>query len=128
MIATRDSTVLVVIRREARMGKSTETTRGRPGETRPTRGPSSRPNSTTINTGIPTVATTPSGSRTKILISSHVSCQSPRSMVSPASVPNHVASQLEKDVLECRELCAEVDHPHPVLRQALNHLGHQVAP
>src|SRR6202048_1105166 len=128
MIATRDSTVLVVITKEGRMGRSAEIARVTPGETRRSGEPSTRPNTTKINTGTATVPMTPSGSRTKILISSQVSFQSPRSMVSAPSVPNHVTGQLEKDVLECRELGAEVDHPHPMFRQTLDHLGHEIAP
>src|SRR6266850_3877448 len=128
MMATSESMVLVAISREARIGRSTETARGIPGEARCTCGPSSLPNTTKIKTGTPTVPMTPSGSRTKILISSHVSPQSPRSMVSAASVPNHVAGELEKDVLECRQLRAKVDHRHPLFCQTLDHVRHQVAP
>src|SRR5437667_4625840 len=128
MIATRDRTVLRAIRTEARIGRSTEITRGTSAATRRLSEPNIWPNTTKINTGIPTMPMTPSGSRTKILISSQVSFESPRSTVSAASVPNHVASQLEKDVLERRKLCAEVDHPYPVFRQTLDHVRHQIAP
>src|SRR5213593_2834444 len=127
MMATSENMVLVAISRDARIGRSTETTRGTWGACR-TCGPSRRPNTTKIRTGTPTVPMTPSGSRTKILISSHVNPQSPRSMASGASVPNRVAGQLEKDVLECRQLRAKVDDPYAMLRQTLDHLCHQFAP
>src|SRR5439155_18992528 len=103
---------LVAIRSAAKIGRSTETTRGRSGEPLWIRGPNTQPSTTKISTGTP-APNTPNGSRTKILISSQVSLHSPRSMMSAASVANHVAGQFEKDVLECRELGAKVDHPDP---------------
>src|SRR5689334_18570426 len=108
MTTTRDSTALVVIKRDAKIGRSTETKRGTAGEAVRATGPSTRVSTTRTSTGTPTVPITPNGSRTKILTSSQVSLQSPRSMLSAASVANHVAGQLEKDVLKRRELRAEV--------------------
>src|SRR5579864_3123442 len=133
MIATRDSTVLAVMSRAARIGRSTEIARGTSDETRCAWEPRTRPNTTKIKTGIPTEPRTPSGSRMKILTSSQVSFQSPRSMVSTAlgsadSVPNHVACELEEDVLERRDLRAEVDDRDPMFRETLDDLRHQVAP
>ena len=90
-----------------------------------TRGPSIRPSTTKISTGMPTVPMTPIGSRTKILISSQVSPRV-RAAWSAASVANRVTGQLEKDVLERRQLGAEVDHADPMLRQALDDLGHEI--
>src|SRR5512140_3517809 len=124
MIATSDSTVLAVMSSDARMGRSTAIALGTPRAR--TWLPNARPNATKISTGTPTVPNTPSGSRTNILVSSQVSLQSPRSI--RVSVPNHVAGQLEEHVLEGRNLRAEVEHRHPVFRQALDHVGHEIAP
>src|SRR5262245_38940394 len=124
MIAISDSTVLAVIRIDVRIGRSTEIARGTPGVACCTRDPSIRPNRMKIKTGTPIEPMTPSGSRRKILISSQVSFQSPRSMVSAClSVPNHVAGQFQKYILERRQLGAEVDDADPVLRQTLDDPG-----
>src|SRR5580765_7188960 len=96
MIATSDRTALATISRTLRIGRSTDTACGTSGDARPTRGPSSRPSPTYTSTGRPTVPTTPSGSRRKILISSQVSFQSPRSMVSAEETErtvNHRATE-----------------------------------
>src|SRR5689334_20033341 len=107
---------------DAKIGRSTDTKRGMSGAPARTRGPSHRPNATKTSTGTTNVPINPSGSRTKILISSHVSFQSPRGMVLVASVPDRVAGQLEKDVFERRNLGAEVDDAHPMLGQTVDHV------
>ena len=117
MIATSDSTALAAISSDARIGRSTDDERAaRPASARRARGPSSRPkHDEDQRPECRRVPITPSGSRTKILISSQVSLQSPRSMVSSASVANRVAGELEEDVLERRQLGAEVGHADPML-------------
>src|SRR5262245_25777264 len=133
MIATSERTALATINRTLRIGMSTDMARGTSGDARPTRGPGSRPNPTYTSTGRPSVPITPSGSRRKILISSQVSFQSPRSMVSAEvisvslpSVANLMAGELKKHILECRKLGAEVDDADPVLAQTVDHVRHQV--
>src|SRR5882724_11241979 len=37
-----------------------------------------------------------------------------------------MTDQLEKDVLKIEKNRAEIRDPHPVLKQTMNHLGHQV--
>ena len=94
---------------------------------------------------MPIVPNTPIGSRTKILISTHVRRQSPLSMIAgprhgaPSalarvtrhfrhtsvgilSVPDRMAGQPEEDVLERRDHGAEVGDPDAMLREALDHL------
>src|SRR6185436_19936345 len=105
------------MRRELNTGRSSSTER-RPEAASPL---NRRPSATNSSTGIPTVPNRPSGSRTKILISGHVSFQSPRSM-SP-SVSNRVTGQPEKDILERREHGAEVGDPDSMFGEALDHVG-----
>src|SRR6185436_16338668 len=123
MIATSDSTALVAIKSDVRTGKSAVMNRGASGGVCPGRRPNSRPRTTNIITGMPTVPNTPNGSRMKILSSSQVSLNSPRSMVG-TSVANPVPGQPEEDVLECRQLGAEVGHANPMIGQTLDHVGH----
>src|SRR5215831_7916140 len=125
-MATSDSTALAAIRTDAKIGGSTDMNRGTFPEPVRTLGPITRPNTTKTSTGTITVPITPSGSRTKILISSQVSRPSPRSITSPASVANRVTGQLEKDILERGNLGAEVNDPNPMLRKALNHLRDEI--
>ena len=68
---------------------------------------------------------TPSGSRTKILISSQVSCQSPRSMVVAQSRIEWPVS-FRKTSSSVGMLGPEVGDVDPMLRQALDHGGHEV--
>src|SRR5436305_13692777 len=68
----------------------------------------------------------PSGSRRKILISSQVSFQSPRSIVESLSIANRMAGQFQKDVLQVGQYGAEVGDPDPILGETLDHLGHEV--
>src|SRR6476469_1956510 len=109
--------------RELNTGRPTST------ERRPEAGSplNRRPSATNSSTGIPTVPNRPSGSRTKILISSHVSFQSPRSMA--PSVSNRVAGQPEKDILERRKHRSEIGDPDSMLGEALDHVRDEaVAP
>src|SRR5262245_49589023 len=99
MIATSERTALATIKRTLRIGMSTDTALGTSGDARPTRGPTSRPNPTYTSTGRPTVPITPSGSRRKILISSQVSFQSPRIIVSTEETErtaNHRATEQQR--------------------------------
>src|SRR5919201_1889500 len=125
-MATSDPTALAAMTSDARIGRSTPTKRGTAGDAVRTRGPSSLPNKTNINTGTATVPITPSGSRTKILISSHVSLQSPRSMSMVTSLANRMTGQPEKHVLEVRALGAEFGHSHPMLGETVDDLRHQI--
>src|SRR5437773_599897 len=125
-MATSGSTALAAIRTEAKIGRSTETNRGTSGEPVRTRGPSRRARTTNTSTGTPMVPITPSGSRTKILISSQVSRQSPRNVPPDLSVANRVAGELQKHVLERRDLRAEVCDLYAVLRHAANDLGDEI--
>src|SRR5919197_2773203 len=126
-MAMSDSTALAAIRTETKIGRSAERKRGASGTPVRARGPSRRPSTTKISTGMKTVPITPRGSRTKILISSQVSRHSPRSIM-PAShsLADGVAGQPEEDVLERRHFGAEIDHPHPMLGETLNHLGDEI--
>ena len=128
MIDTSDCTAPRAISNAAKIGRSSQTTRAASGGAVRARKPNTRPNTTKINTGTPTAPSTPSGSRTKILISSHVSLQSPRSMVSAVSIANRAARQLEKHVLEGRQLGEEVGHHDPMRRQAVDHVRHRSSP
>src|SRR5436305_1655610 len=122
MIATSERTALVVMRSAVRIGRSTETTRGTLAAPRRVPSPNIRPNMTKISTGMPTLPKKPSGSRTKIFVSSQASFQRPRNM----SVSNRVAGQAEEHILERRELGAKVGDGDPVGGDALDHAGHDV--
>ena len=67
---------------------------------------------------MPTVPMTPSGSRTKILISSQVSVSSPRSIGSLSSESS--GRSLEEDVFERRTFGAEIGHLYSMLRDTLD--------
>src|SRR5262249_45330902 len=131
MIAISESTALVASRREAKIGRSTETKRGRPAPAPVPCGTRSRVSAKKLTTGSATVPMTPIGCGSKILIASQVSRQSPRSMVGTSiaictSIANRVAGQLEKDVLERRDLRTKIDHRHSMLCHTLNHVGDEI--
>src|SRR6185436_9627801 len=125
MMVTSDRTALRAIRIETRIGRSADTMSGGRRDAGPFSRPNIRPSTTNISTGNATVPITPSGSRTKILISSQVSVQSPRS-TSGASIPNRMARQLQKHVFERRALGAKVGDLHAMLREACDHVRHHV--
>jgi hypothetical protein len=66
----------------------------------------------------------PSGSRRKILISSHVSAQSPRMAI--ASVPDEMTGELEEHVLERRQHGPEIRDAHAVFGQGTDDLAHEL--
>src|SRR5438046_7169503 len=125
MMVTSDSTALIAIKSEMKTGKSMETNRGSSGAGVRTRPPASLAITTKSNTGMTMVPTTPSGSRTKILISSQVRRQSPRSMCCRLRA-NLVAGHTEEHVLECRHGGAEFGHSNVVLGEAADHVRHQI--
>src|SRR6185503_6476061 len=127
MMATSESTALAAVRIDAKIGRSTDKKRGKRGTAgEPSRmsGPTKRASTTKTKTGTNTVPMTPSGSRTKILISSQVSCHTVR--IEADSVANRVAGQLEKDVLERRDFRAEVGDRDSMLRDAADHQRHEI--
>ena len=81
MIVMSDRTALTASSSAAKIGRSLATARGTFGEGPRISRPNMRPNRTKITIGS-SVPKTPSGSRTKILISSHVSFHSPRIITS----------------------------------------------
>src|SRR3989442_7923182 len=83
-----------------------------------------RPSTRNMASGIPTAATNPSGSRTKIRISSQVSFKSPRMMA--ASVADDVPGELEEHVLERREHGAKVANGERVAGDETNDRGDEV--
>src|SRR5579863_1298750 len=133
MMVTSDNTPLSEISTDARTGSPTRTNVATGIELGVTRPPSSLPATTNTRTGKRIDPNAPSGSRTKILISSQVSFQSPWNivcfllgLVSPVPyllVTNRTASQLQKDVFQRGEHGTKVGDPDPVLGQALDHLG-----
>src|SRR5688572_16837596 len=76
-----------------------------------------RPSARNRTTGIATVPISPSGSRTKILISSQVSFQRPLNTRLPNLLPYRVSRDLEEDLLERRDEGTELGHADPVLGQ-----------
>ena len=115
--------------KDVKIGRSTETKRGTSGDASRTCGPSSRLITTNSSTGTPTVPRRPSARARRSSRSSQVSVSRVRAaLFREASVSNHVPSQFEKDVLERWELRAEVDDPNPMLRQAMDDLGHEIIP
>src|SRR5436190_18662257 len=129
MIVTKESTALSEMIIAVNTGRSTLTKSGIGVAPDRGLGRGSIPIETKISSGSATVPITPSGSRTKILSSSHVNRQRPRSITVLESLSNRVAGQLEEDILESRAVRAEIDDAHVVLRNAANHVGDQrVAP
>src|SRR5262245_55690821 len=128
MIVMSDSTTLIASSSDAKTGRSSVKGRGTPGGggPAPIRSPNIRPNNTKIPIGS-SVPKTPSGSRTKILISSHASFQSPRIITSARSISNRVSGQLEEHVLERLVRRPQIDHADSVLRHAVDHLRHEIA-
>src|SRR5262245_26384245 len=135
MIITSDRTVLSVIRIAANTGSATRT-KSLPAIVRgDIVRPTMRPMITKASTGTRIVPNAPSGSRMKILISIQISLRSPRSMVPSTSsvssvvaisIPNRVAGQFEKDILEGRHDRAEIGDADPVFRDAIDHLGDEI--
>src|SRR3954452_780916 len=125
MMVTNESTALSEMSIAVNTGRSTVTKSGIGVGPYRGLGRGSIPIETKISRGSATVPITPSGSRMKIFISSHVNRQRPRSITVLGSLANRVAGQLEKHIFECRALRAEIDDAHVVLRKAANHVGDQ---
>src|SRR4051812_39804818 len=100
MMVTSDSTPLIAISSETKTGRPTsrnpevEAGLGRRGP------PANRLITRNTATGNRMVPNAPSGSRRKILISSQVSFQSPRSMVGSLSIADRMAGQFQENVLQ----------------------------
>src|SRR5258705_11866941 len=77
-----------------------------------------------MTSGITTAPTKPSGSRTKIRISSQVSFRRPS--MGSRLVPDDVPGELEEDVLERREHGAEVANGERVGGDETNHRGDKI--
>src|SRR3954462_11540163 len=123
MMATNDSTTLATVSRPAKIGRSADMKRGTPGVFA-SFGPPTRLMITKATTGMAMPPIAPSGSRRKILISSQARRHKPRSII--VSVADRVAGELEKDVLERRQLGAKVVHRDAMLGEAVDHLRHQI--
>src|SRR3954469_7027698 len=122
-----DSTALSAIRIAASTGRSMVTragaSRGPPAPERP----NIRPSTTKTRTGMTTVPMTPSGSRTKILISSHVSVSRPLNIRRP-SVPDRMAGDVEEHVFQRRSIGAKIRDLDLMIRDTANHPRDQVVP
>src|SRR5580658_4641111 len=122
MIVTSDNTPLSATRTGSPTRKNpaveSEPSVGRP--------PANRLTTTKTRTGNRIDPNAPSGSRRKILISSQVSFQSPRSIDESLSIANRMAGQFQKDVLQVGQYGAEVGDPDPILGETLDHFGHEV--
>src|SRR5262245_7650092 len=97
-------------------------------------GPTNRARPKKTMSGMRRLPKSPSGSRAKILISSHVSFSSDlsaiviHSLLPPlrGSVTNGMPSQFQKHILEVRLFASELRDPDPVLRDAVNDIGHEI--
>src|SRR5438128_1175059 len=126
MMVTSDNTPLSAMSTDTKTGSPTRKNPAvvsEPGVSRP---PANRLTTTKIRTGSKIDPNAPSGSRRKILISSQVSFQSPRSIAESLSIADRMAGQFQKDVLQVGQHGAEVGDPDPILGQTLDHLGHEV--
>src|SRR3954469_6956580 len=122
-----DSTALSAIRIAASTGRAMVTRAGASRGTPPPDRPNGRPRTTKSRTGMTTVPMTPSGSRTKILISSHVSVSRPLSIRRP-SVPDRVAGDVEEHVFQRRSIGAKIRDFDLMIRDTANHTCDQVVP
>src|SRR6185312_1307713 len=131
MIVTSESTALIVMSSDTSVGTPPSLSSplrsggGTPRTPRPP--PVTLPSRMNASTGTTIVPNAPSGSRRKILISSQVRCQSPRSIVF-SSVADRVAGQLQEHVLEVRQLRAKLRDSDAILRDALDDVGHEPVP
>src|SRR4029079_13941236 len=108
-------------------GRSMVTSVGASRGTPPPDRPNIRPSTTKTRTGTRTVPMTPSGSRTKILISSHVSVSRPLNIRRP-SVPARMAGGVEEHVFQCRSVGAKIRDLDLTIRDTANHTRDQVIP
>src|ERR1035438_9297475 len=115
MMVTSDNTPLSAISTDTKTGSPTRrnpVAEREPGVSRP---PANRPTTTKTRTGNKIDPNAPSGSRRKILISSHVSFQSPFNIAESLSIANRMACQLQKDILQVGQHRGEVGYPDPIL-------------
>src|SRR4051812_18648263 len=124
MTETSELAALRIIITDASTGNAAATVPPGRIAARASAGPATRPSPRKTMTGMPTVPETPIGSRTKILISSHVS----RSRFTWPSLANRPASQSQEHILEGRQLGTKVRDPDPVLRDARDDVRDQIAP
>src|SRR5260370_30800585 len=126
MMVTSDNTPLIAMSTDTKTGSPTRknpAVESEPGVRRP---PANRLPTAKTRTGNKIDPNAPSGSRRKILISSQVSFQSPRSIAESLSIADRMAGQFQKDVLQVGQHGAEVGDPDPILGETLDHLGHEV--
>src|SRR3954469_12242814 len=116
MMVTSDRTALIAMSTVEKTGKLTATSVPPldAGERRARLPPAIRPSTIKAITGIAIVPNAPIGSRRKILISSQVSFNNPRT-ASPPSVANRAARQLQEHVFQVRGAGPEVGHPDSML-------------
>src|SRR6266853_3967819 len=126
MIVTSDNTPLSAMSTATNTGSPARTNSAEANPGVWSRPPMNRPATTNTRTGRMIDPNAPSGSRRKILISSQVSFQSPRSMSESLSIADRMAGQFQKNVLQVGQHGAEVGDPDPILGEALDHLGHEV--
>src|SRR5712692_1185926 len=126
MIVTSDNTPLSAMSTATNTGSPARTNSAEANPGGWSRPPMNRPATTNTRTGRMIDPNAPSGSRRKILISSQVSFQSPRSMALSVLIANRMAGQLQKDVLQVRQHGSEVGDPYPVLGQTMDYLAHEV--
>src|SRR5437763_4773653 len=121
MMVTSDKTPLRAMSTATKTGRPARrkpAVEREPGIARPT---ANRLMRTKIRTGKRIDPTAPSGSRKKILISSQVSFQSPRSMAVSLSIANRMAGQFQENVLQVGQHGAEVGDADPILGETLDH-------
>ena len=112
-----------------RIGRSIEKWPRQPGAPLRICGPTRRPRTTKIRTGIATELIRPSGSRTKIFdFEPGQSPESTEHVGSVHSVTNHMASQLEEHVLERRRSVRKSTTWNLMFRDTMNHLCDEIAP
>src|SRR5262245_51492647 len=92
---------------------------------RGTVGPRNRASPRNSTIGMRMLPKRPSGSRAKILISRRVSFRRDR-MAICGLVTNRMPRQLEKHIFQVRHAGAELGDAHPVLRDAVDDVGHEI--
>src|SRR5437762_1604517 len=125
-MVTSDNTPLSAISTDTKTGSPTRKTPAVESERGVGRPPANRLTATKTRTGNKIDPNAPSGSRRKILISSQVSFQSPRSIAESPSIADRMAGQFQKDVLQVGQHSSDVGDPDPILGETLEHFGDEV--
>ena len=116
MMVTSDSTALMAMRTVTKTGNWTLMKPLAAGDVTAGPRPTTLPSTTNTSTGIPIVVNAPSGSRRKILISSHVRFHSPRNIVlqSNAPFPQAVGLPRHEDtkITKTHEKKESINHRH----------------